>query len=264
MARACPNEHQIVRSDLAGLPIEDGLDATVDEHQGLISIVVNLLADLAAGRDRHHDDLLVLTGDDLPTEGFVRPCCRHDVHAVDCWCHGKLLTFALPTRCAYRARVASKTVLRQIVTSSGRQFLLPYGSRGNVGSCLTTGGAAGARAGNGDTSAAGTVGCIGGSAGSGDTSAVASVGSCPAGGGTPEPEDSGTGSAGGGGGGGELGEGASGGESGPLGSLARMASGNLPLTGLPVWLVLLAGLTALTIGAFLYRRRAAAADLATH
>jgi len=28
-----------------------------------------------------------------------------------------------------------------------------------------------------------------------------------------------------------------------------MARGNLPLTGLPVWLVLLAGLTALTVGA---------------
>ena len=134
---------------------------------------------------------------------------------------------------------------------------------GNVGSCTTaadSGGAAGAGAGSGDTSAAGTVGCIGGSAGSGDTSAAASVGSCPAGGGTPEP-DPGTGPAGGGG---ELGEGASGGESGPLGTLARMASGNLPLTGLPVWLVLLAGLTALSDGAFVYRRRLAAADLTAH
>jgi LPXTG-motif cell wall-anchored protein len=43
-----------------------------------------------------------------------------------------------------------------------------------------------------------------------------------------------------------------------------MASGNLPLTGLPVWLVLLAGLTALTVGAFFYRRRHAAADLTAH
>jgi len=61
-----------------------------------------------------------------------------------------------------------------------------------------------------------------------------------------------------------FGEGASGGESGPLGTLARMASGNLPLTGLPVWLVLLAGLTALTVGASFYRRRLAAADLTAH
>jgi LPXTG-motif cell wall-anchored protein len=44
-----------------------------------------------------------------------------------------------------------------------------------------------------------------------------------------------------------------------------MARGNLPLTGLPVWIVFLAGMALLGLGKVLYRRRPRdAVDLIAH
>ena len=112
-----------------------------------------------------------------------------------------------------------------------------------------------------------TVGCIGTSGAGGGATAGATVGLCSverepdgsgggAGGGTPvDPGDEGGGIAGT--------PADSGG--GVLGTLAGGATGDLPLTGLPVWLVFLAGLALAGIGRVLYRRRSAGvADLVAH
>jgi LPXTG-motif cell wall-anchored protein len=52
---------------------------------------------------------------------------------------------------------------------------------------------------------------------------------------------------------------------GVLAALAQGARGNLPLTGVPVWIVFLAGLALLGLGRVLYRRRSnGAVDVLAH
>jgi hypothetical protein len=61
------------------VPVQDRVGLAVDEHQQLVVLLVDLLADLAAGRDRHGHDLAVPAGGDLAPEGVVAPGQLDDV-----------------------------------------------------------------------------------------------------------------------------------------------------------------------------------------
>jgi hypothetical protein len=127
-----------------------------------------------------------------------------------------------------------------------------------AGTCGETGGAAETHAGLGDAALDGTVGCLAGSAA--DDSGVnvaASVGVCKAGGTGPAPSPGdGTGNDGGdgnGGNGGGVADETAGGATG--GVLGAAASSELPYTGLPLWAVVLTGLSLVGFGVLLRRRR---------
>ncbi|MDQ3998116.1 MAG: hypothetical protein M3303_14000 [Gemmatimonadota bacterium] len=124
--------------------------------------------------------------------------------------------------------------------------------------------AAAVGAASGDTSASGSVGCVDASAGSGLVLARAGVGDCAddggpgaggAGGRTPKGEGEG------GGDGSGTGQGVAGTATGARETtededrFAILASGELPFTGLALWLVLLAGLIGIIGGVLLVRRR---------
>jgi hypothetical protein len=130
--------------------------------------------------------------------------------------------------------------------------------RGNLlaGTCGATGGAADAHAGLRDTTLDGSVGCVvGNAAGDGSVIAAANVGVCQAKGTGPAPTpDDGPGGAGGDGDpDGVAGETTEGNSLG--GVLGAAASGELPLTGLPLWAVVLTGLVLVGFGVLLRRRR---------
>jgi hypothetical protein len=93
------------------------------------------------------------------------------------------------------------------------------------------------------------VGCIGASGAGGETTTGASVGLCNVaqapdgsggGAGDGDPVDSGGGAAGA--------PADDGSGTGVLAAVTRGATGNLPLTGRPVWIVLFTGLTLIAIG----------------
>src|SRR5215211_9288499 len=73
------DQHQVVGAHLGGPGVQDGVGLAVHEHQQLVVLLVDLLADLAAGRDGHGNDLAVLTGGDLAPEGVVAPGQLDDV-----------------------------------------------------------------------------------------------------------------------------------------------------------------------------------------
>jgi hypothetical protein len=87
VSRPGVDENEVVRSDLARLAVEHRLGASVDEREDLVGRRMNLLADLAARRDRHDDDLLVLPGEEHAPEGVVRPGSSGDVRADRCRHH---------------------------------------------------------------------------------------------------------------------------------------------------------------------------------
>src|SRR5215218_5059199 len=80
-------QDQVVGADRGALAVEHGLALAVDEHQQLVVLLVDLLADLLAGRDGHGHDLAVLAGGDLAAEGVVAPGQLDDVD-VEGFGHG--------------------------------------------------------------------------------------------------------------------------------------------------------------------------------
>src|SRR5215213_5616702 len=82
------DQDQVVGGDLGGLAVEHGLTLTVHEHQQLVVLLVDLLADLPAGRDGHGHDLAVPAGGDLAPEGVVAPGQLDDVD-VEGFGHGR-------------------------------------------------------------------------------------------------------------------------------------------------------------------------------
>ena len=129
---------------------------------------------------------------------------------------------------------------------------------GSLGSCESPGSALDAAAANGDASGSAFVGCVAGSVSGTDTTGGTSAGVCRAAGTTPAPGGTPGDDGGAGDGtdneGGAAGETASGNTS-PSGVLGALASGDLPYTGLPVWVVTLAGLFLTGLGVFFRRRR---------
>ena len=73
------DQDEVVGGDLGGPAVQDGVALPVDEHQQLVVLLVDLLADLLAGRDGHGHDLAVLAGGDLASEGVVAPGELDDV-----------------------------------------------------------------------------------------------------------------------------------------------------------------------------------------